>query len=231
MLCCFLNCPLFSSDSLLGDLKQQCCALKMDVFQALILYFSAPFFPAPNTKVNSFHVNTLLAVERSLTLIWIFKCCSQLHYTLSSFPVHTCHSSWLQSSVLIFDSGAANLLHFSKTQVKQPMYVAAAHFDPPSFRLRLWLYIWLVHAAVSSHYLIGIEMHLARVFVCTALLIEILSVWGHVRTVFMSSHWKRTFFLHRGMVKNACTRGRNIEMAQSRSEADCRKSTPVVHHG
>lgn len=87
------------------------------------------------------------------------------------FPVTISHFSWLSSSSLIFDRSVTTCLPLPETpgQGSSEMQLVKIH---PALLSSPESTCGELMPAVSSHYLIGIEMHLACVFVCTALLVE-----------------------------------------------------------
>lgn len=87
-----------------------------------------------------------------------------------------CHSSRLYSLLLlIFDCSVTTCLHLPETLGQGASENAACKRSIHPSALALQFTCDSLMPAVSSHYLIGIEMHLACVFVCTALLVEIAS--------------------------------------------------------
>lgn len=103
-------------------------------------------------------------------------CFSLLRFFTSSPRSGICHSSRLYSLLLlIFDCSVTTCLHLPETLGQGASENAACKRSIHPSALALQFTCDSLMPAVSSHYLIGIEMHLACVFVCTALLVEIAS--------------------------------------------------------
>lgn len=88
---------------------------------------------------------------------------------------HITHPSGLCSPLLIFDCSVTTCPHLPETlgQGASEMQLVKIHLSLHSGSESM---CGSLMPAVSSHYLIGIEMHLACVFVSTALLVEIPSL-------------------------------------------------------
>ena len=140
---------------------------------------SSPGHPPANSFPSiPFSLTPPVCRQLSFMTASLFPCvsgCFSLYIPSLLSGSHNAHPSGLCSPLLIFDCSVTTCPHLPET-----LGQGASEMQPvkirPSLHSGSESMCGSLMPAVSSHYLIGIEMHLAGVFVGTALLVEIPSL-------------------------------------------------------